>query len=188
MWSCQFSSSSQPIAQESSKCDPPVSASCFLPFLLSLSLLCCHSCQSFRRACQQAWDRTVKDKPVTNWFCHHRLQPITSWGGQQRAVRTLSGIVFLRKEPDPAAHTRASAWGGEESLCTGHAEVPQISQAARSDCKATCAYTWLLWNSLLLLSRFFFFLLRIVHCLGIVARQGGKNAFSDEMIERVQES
>ena len=71
MWSCQFSSSSQPIAAGEQSMRPACLSLLFLALLLSRRLLCCHSCQSFRQACQQALHRTVKDKPVTNWFCHH---------------------------------------------------------------------------------------------------------------------
>lgn len=161
MWSCQFSSSSQPIAAGESSMWPACLSLLFLAF------------PSFNWDSSAATLVRASGKPAASprqdrerQACYklvlspRRLQLITSWGGQQRVVRTPSQTVFLRKEPDPAAHTRASTGG--TLLCTGHAKVPAPPGQLWRDSRPTHTYALPTCNYLFLLLRFFFSLLRIV--------------------------
>lgn len=169
MWSCQFSSSSQPIAAGEQSmwparlsllllAFPPFTETPLLPLLSELlaSLPASPGRDRERQACYKLV------------LSPQRLQLITSWGGQQRAGRTPSWIVFLRKEPDPAAHTRASTGG--TVLCTGHTKVSTPPGQLRTEPRATHPFP--------LPSCKCFFLLRFVfsakdsNSLGIIERYG----------------
>ena len=183
MWSCQFSSSSQPIAAGEQSMWPACLNLLFLafpsftetPLLPLLSELPASLPASPRRDRErQACYKLV--------LSPRRLQLITSWGGQQRAVRTPGRVVFLRKEPDPAVHTEARAGG--TSLRTDHAEVPTPPGQLWRHSGDTHTYTVLTCNCLFLLLRvsafFFFFFPSAMNgnSLGIVERQEEIKIFS----------
>lgn len=80
--------------------------------------------QPANKPSRQEQERQACDKLVLS-------SPITSWVGQQRAVRPWGWIVFLRREPDPAAHTGNSPC---KALCPALGPCsPQIAPVARKE-------------------------------------------------------
>lgn len=124
-WSCQLGSSNQFIAVAAAAAAAAIAAARAATSLICLwfkSLLSFTSLfhsrvspffsplpplRSLNEWCLQCLERRVKDKPVTNWFCHHRaLNGSPSWGGQQKG----------NKNPKPDWIPETGAWS--ESLPT----------------------------------------------------------------------
>lgn len=96
-----------------------------------------------------------------------RLPLITSWGGQQRAARTPSRTVFLRKATGPAAHTGASS--GRHLPLHWPRQILPISRAGRKGFQSiTHLHFTVMKETVSLLKRF------SLLTLGIVGRQGEK--------------
>ena len=172
MWSCQLNSSSQLITVGQQWVWPSSWSLLFLaspsftetPVLPLLSELQASPPASLR----QDRGRQACYKLVLS---PQRLQLITSWGGQQRAVRTRSRTVFLRREHDPAAHTRA-AQHRQVPPQHGRALVPRAPGSSAGIPKQHTPALHRHETGYLYFCAPRFLWAKIGHCLGIVERQG----------------